>query len=53
MGFIKYAADENHYKEVLSIVGKANQTAWIGVPFNRGRWDSPNQQIRYKILCRL
>ena len=23
MSFIKYIADENHYKEVLSLVGKA------------------------------
>jgi hypothetical protein len=22
--------DENHYKEVLSLVGKAKQTVWIG-----------------------
>ena len=27
---IKYIADENHYKEVLSLVGKAKQTVWIG-----------------------
>ena len=26
MSFIKYIADENHYKEVLSLVGKAKQT---------------------------
>ena len=26
MSFIKYIADENHYKEVLSLVGKANPT---------------------------
>ena len=30
MSFIKYIADENHYKEVLSLVGKAKQTVWIG-----------------------
>ena len=30
MNFIKYIADENHYKEVLSLVGKAKQTVWIG-----------------------
>ena len=41
MIFIKYIADErsaqrdacpsrNHYKEVLSLVGKAKQTVWIG-----------------------
>ena len=30
MNFIKYKADENHYKEVLSLVGKAKQTVWIG-----------------------
>ena len=28
MSFIKYIADENHYKEVLSLVGKAKQTVW-------------------------
>ena len=27
MSFIKYIADENHYKEVLSLVSKAKQTA--------------------------
>ena len=30
MSFIKYISDENHYKEVLSLVGKAKQTVWIG-----------------------
>ena len=30
MSFIKYIMDENHYKEVLSLVGKATQTVWIG-----------------------
>ena len=30
MSFIKYISDDNHYKEVLSIVGKAKQTVWIG-----------------------
>ena len=41
MSFIRYIADErsaqrdacpsrNHYKEVLSLVGKAKQTVWIG-----------------------
>ncbi len=30
MSFIKYIADENHYKEVLSLVGKAKQMVWIG-----------------------
>ena len=30
MSFIKYIVDENHYKEVLSLVGKAKQTVWIG-----------------------
>ena len=30
MSFIKYIMDENHYKEVLSLVGKAKQTVWIG-----------------------
>ena len=30
MSFIKYIADENHYKEVLSLVSKAKQTVWIG-----------------------
>ena len=30
MSFIKYIADENHYKEVLSLVGKAKQTVRIG-----------------------
>ena len=30
MGFIKYIVDENYYKEVLSLVGKAKRTVWIG-----------------------
>ena len=30
MSFIKYIADESPYKEVLSLVGKAKQTVWIG-----------------------
>ena len=30
MSFIKYIADENHYKEVVSLVSKAKQTVWIG-----------------------
>ena len=29
-GYIKYIADENHYKEVLSLVEKAKRTVWIG-----------------------
>ena len=28
MSFIKYIADENHYKEVLSLVEKAKRTVW-------------------------
>ena len=27
MSFIKYIADENHYKEVLSLVEKAKRTS--------------------------
>ena len=30
MSFIKYIADEYHYKEVLSLVAKAKRTVWIG-----------------------
>ena len=30
MSFIKYIADENHYKEVLSLVAKDKRTVWIG-----------------------
>jgi len=30
MSFIKYIADENHYKEVLSLVSTAKRTLWIG-----------------------
>ena len=30
MSYIKYIADENHYKEVLSLVEKAKRTVWIG-----------------------
>jgi len=31
MSFIRYIANENHYKEVLSLVGKAKQTVWIPI----------------------
>ena len=30
MSFIKYIADENHYKEVLSTVAKAKRMVWTG-----------------------
>ncbi|MCH5175236.1 MAG: phospholipase D family protein [Prevotellaceae bacterium] len=30
MGFIKYIANEKHYKEVLSLIDKAKHTLWIG-----------------------
>ena len=30
MSLIKYIAVGSHYKEVLSLVGKAKQTVWIG-----------------------
>ncbi len=30
MSFIKYIADESHYKEVLSLVEKTKRTVWIG-----------------------
>ena len=30
MSFIKYIADESHYKEVLTLVEKARRTVWIG-----------------------
>ena len=30
MSFIQYIADENHYKDVLSLVAKAKRTVWIG-----------------------
>ena len=30
MSFIKYIADESHYKEVLSLLAKAKRTVWIG-----------------------
>ena len=30
MSFIKYIADESHYKEVLSLVEKDKRTVWIG-----------------------
>lgn len=30
MSFIKYIADESHYKEVLTLVEKAKRTVWIG-----------------------
>ena len=37
MSFIKYIANESHYKEVLSLVGKAKQTVWIGTA-DINRW---------------
>ena len=42
MSFIKYIADENHYKEVLSLVGKAKQTVWIGTADKGGSRDVDN-----------
>ena len=30
MSFIRYIADESHYKEVLTLVEKAKRTVWIG-----------------------
>ena len=36
MSFIKYIADENHYKEVLSLVGKTKQTVHF-LPFGLRR----------------
>ena len=49
MSFIKYIADENHYKEVLSLVGKAKQTVHF-LPFGLRRipvWrGSSNVQTR-------
>lgn len=30
MSYIKYIADDNHYKEVLSLIEKAKRTVWIG-----------------------
>ena len=36
MSFIKYIADESHYKEVLSLVGKAKQTVHF-LPFGLRR----------------
>ena len=30
MSFIKYIADESHYKEVLMLVSQAKRTVWIG-----------------------
>ena len=30
MSFIKYIADECHYKDVLMLVGQAKRTVWLG-----------------------
>ena len=30
MNFIKYIADESHYKEVLTLVSQAKRTVWLG-----------------------
>ena len=30
MSFIKYIADESHYKEVLTLVCQAKRTVWLG-----------------------
>ena len=49
MSFIKYIADESHYKVVLSLVGKAKQTVHF-LPFGLRRipvWrGSSNVQTR-------
>lgn len=42
MSFIKYIADESHYKEVLSLVGKAKRTVWIGTADKGGVRDVDN-----------
>ena len=42
MSFIKYIADENHYKDVLSLVGKAKRTVWIGTADKGGNRDVDN-----------
>ena len=36
MSFIKYIADESHYKEFLSLVAKAKRTVWIGTADIKG-----------------
>ena len=48
MSFIKYIADEKHYKEVLSLVGKAKRTVWIGTADIKDLYvdDKP-----FQILC--
>ena len=64
MSFIKYIADENHYKEVLSLVSKAKQTVWIGTadikdlakePGTAWREDHEKHPILYdgmeRVLC--
>ena len=42
MSFIRYIADESHYKEVLSLVGKAKRTVWIGTADKGGNRDIDN-----------
>ena len=50
MSFIKYIADESHYKEVLSLVSKAKQTAWIGTADKGGACDVDNIAGGYQDL---
>ena len=53
MSFIKYIADENHYKEVLSLVEKAKRTVWIGTADIKDPTKGTQERLAYqKIVSR-
>ena len=46
MSFIKYIADESHYKEVLSLMAKAKQTVHFFA-----LWLTPHHRLAGKFKC--
>ena len=51
MSFIKYIVDENHYKEVLSLVSKAKQTVAITLTApptgKRKQYDKEGEELKW------
>ena len=48
MSFIKYIADESHYKEVLSLVEKAKRTVWIGTADIKDPTKGTQERLAYQ-----
>ena len=56
MSFIKYIADESHYKEVLTLVSRAKRSVWLGTAdIKAWREDHERHPILYdgmeRVLC--